>query len=81
MTADIDLRAVALGQRLYRLLQALDPESTAEPLLAIPISTRDGFSWDGQLSEAAAEKLTRLMEAAGEPTPKPTVRHLRLVAS
>ncbi|HEY9370396.1 hypothetical protein [Streptomyces sp.] len=81
MTAAIDDRAVALGYRLAHLLLALDPKPTTRPLLAVPISTHDGFSWDVELSEAAVERLTRLMEAADEPTPTPTVRHLRLVAS
>ena len=64
MTAAVDLSALAIGQRLAHLLQALDPQPAACPLLAVPISTRDGFSWDNELSEAAAEKLIRLMEAA-----------------
>lgn len=81
MTAGINLRAVALGQRLFHLLAALDSDPTATPLLTGPIGTADGVSWDIELSEKAAEKLTRLMEAADGPTPEPTVRHLWLVAS
>ena len=60
----IDNRAVQLGHRLARLLQALDPESGAAPLLKLPIRTHDDvFAWDLELSEAAVEGLTVLLEA------------------
>ncbi|MFB7707930.1 hypothetical protein [Streptomyces sp. NPDC056105] len=76
---DFDLRAVALGQRLFRLLQALDSDPTARPLLAMPISTAAGFSWGNELSEVAVERLTRILEAA-EARPQSVARPvLRLV--
>ncbi|MEV6696257.1 hypothetical protein AB0M68_03715 [Streptomyces sp. NPDC051453] len=62
--ADINLRAVQLGSRLFHLLAALDPEPTAAPLLAAPISTPNGFLWPLELSERAVELLTDLLEAA-----------------
>ncbi|MFE2486012.1 hypothetical protein ACFXGR_22480 [Streptomyces mirabilis] len=63
----IDNRALQLGCRLARLLQALDPEPTAAPLLKLPIHTHDGvFAWDVELSEAAVAGLTRLLEAVEE---------------
>lgn len=63
MTA-IDNQALVLGHRLARLLQALDPEPDAAPLLKFPIRTPDGvFAWDIELSEAAVEGLTVLLEA------------------
>ncbi|MFE4671086.1 hypothetical protein [Streptomyces sp. NPDC056723] len=70
---DFDHRALTLGQRLFRLLQALDPNPTAPPLLSGPLSTRDGVSWDIELSEGAVERLTDLLEAA-ESRPRPSVR-------
>ncbi|MFF2475107.1 hypothetical protein [Streptomyces sp. NPDC058066] len=70
---DFDLRAVALGQRLFRLLQGLDPNPPARPLLAIPISTPAGISWDAKLSEAAVERLTDLIEAV-EARPRSGIR-------
>lgn len=63
MTA-IDNQALVLGHRLARLLRALDPEPDAAPLLKFPIRTPDGvFAWDIELSEAAVEGLTVLLEA------------------
>ena len=60
----VDDRAVQLGHRLARLLQALDPEPDAAPLLKFPIRTPDGvFAWEVELSEAAVEGLTVLLEA------------------
>ena len=64
MAAAVDNRALILGHRLARLLQALDPEPDAVPLLKFPIRTPDGvFAWDVGLSEAAVEGLTVLLEA------------------
>lgn len=60
----IDNQALILGHRLARLLQALDPEPGAAPLLKLPIRTHDDvFAWDLALSEAAVEGLTALLEA------------------
>ncbi|WP_030169019.1 hypothetical protein [Streptomyces sp. NRRL S-813] len=81
-----DLRAVALGHRLARLLRALDP-NPADAFLALPIHTVDGvpggtFQWQLTVSEAGVEQLTQLLEAIedrqwGSPQP---IRHLRAVA-
>jgi hypothetical protein len=63
----IDNRALLLGHRLARLLNALDPEPTAPALLHLPIRTHDDvFAWDLELSEAAVEGLTALLEAVEE---------------
>ncbi|MET9909720.1 hypothetical protein ABZZ74_23445 [Streptomyces sp. NPDC006476] len=74
----IDNRALTLGHRLARLLQALDPEPGAAPLLKLPIRTHDDvFAWDLELSETAVEGLTRILEevedrqwSAGQPVLK-----------
>ncbi|MFB6516382.1 hypothetical protein ACFCWG_24775 [Streptomyces sp. NPDC056390] len=76
---DFDLLAVALGQRLFRLLQALDPNPAARPLLAMPISTPAGISWDNGLSEVAVERLTRILEEAEARPQYVTRRALHLV--
>jgi hypothetical protein len=80
-------QALALGHRLARLLQALDPEPAAVPLLKLPIRTADGFAWDVELSEAAVESLTARLEAvedrqwSARPPVRPVLRVLRGEAS
>lgn len=60
----IDNRALVLGHRLARLLNALDPEPGSAPLLKLAIRTHDDvFLWNVELSEAGVEGLTGLLEA------------------
>jgi hypothetical protein len=60
----IDNRALVLGHRLARLLNALDPEPGSAPLLKLAIRTHDDvFLWGLELSEAGVEGLTGLLEA------------------
>ncbi|MFD7185514.1 hypothetical protein ACFV90_36830 [Streptomyces sp. NPDC059904] len=77
----VDLRALALGQRLFCLLQDLDSMSTSGPLLEVSIRTAAGFEWDLELSERAVERLTDPV-AAAEARPQFVTRPaLRLVPS